>query len=450
MNIKPAPFVAIFGGACAGSEAAHQLAQRGIYVAVFDQQTLPYGKIEDGLPKWHVKLRDKEEAKINQKLSHPNVFFVPNTKLGRDIDFQDVVNNWGFSAVLLASGAWRDRPLPVEGVDAYVGKGLYYQNPFVDWFNHHHEPGYNKYDYHVADGAIVIGGGLASIDVVKILMLETTVEALAKRGIQMDVITLEHKGIPKALEELGLTFADLGLKGCTLFYRRRNIDMPLNTIPKDLPPDKVEKMQQVRVKILKNAMEKYLFHFQERSVPVDKIVENDRLVGLVFQRTEIVDGRVKSLPGTEFEVRAPLIVSSIGSIPEPIPGIPTRGELFDIRDEETGKLDDFDHVFALGNAVTGRGNIRESELHSRKVVTHVIENFLNWQEGDAETYTDESRLTPEVISQKKILTPSQVQSLLEKIQNRQKEVGYHGDFMKWVEEHLPVRLEDMVESAPKE
>ncbi|MCB0294232.1 MAG: hypothetical protein KDG51_03110, partial [Calditrichaeota bacterium] len=68
MKFHPGHFVALFGGACAGSEAAFQLANRGIYVAVFDQQALPYGKIEDGLPKWHVKLRDKEEAKIDQKL----------------------------------------------------------------------------------------------------------------------------------------------------------------------------------------------------------------------------------------------------------------------------------------------------------------------------------------------------------------------------------------------
>ncbi len=450
MNIHPAPFVAVFGGACAGSEAAHQLAQRGFYVAVFDQQTLPYGKIEDGLPKWHVKLRNKEENKINQKLSHPNVFFVPNTKLGADIQFQDVVKNWGFSAILLASGAWRDRPLPVEGVDAYVGKGLYYQNPFVDWFNHHHEPGYNRYNYHVEDDAVVVGGGLASIDVVKIVMLETTVAALAKRGIQMDVITLEHKGIPKALAELGLKFEDLGLKGCTLYYRRRNIDMPLSSIPPGATPEKIAKIQEVRKKILNNAMEKFLFRFQECSRPVDKIVEGDRLVGLVFQRTNIVDGRVKPLPGTEFEVRTPQVISSIGSIPEPIPGIPTRGELFDIRDEETGKLDDYENVFALGNAVTGRGNIRESELHARKVVRHVIENFLHWQEDDAERFQTDDQVTPDAEREKRILTTDKIQSVLERIRIRQQEVGYHGDFMKWVEEHLPIRLEDMVEGAQKE
>jgi len=56
-------FIAIVGGAVAGSEAAYQLAIRGFRVVVFDQNMLPYGKIEDGLPKWHDKLRNKEEEK---------------------------------------------------------------------------------------------------------------------------------------------------------------------------------------------------------------------------------------------------------------------------------------------------------------------------------------------------------------------------------------------------
>lgn len=55
----PSHLVAIFGGAVSGAEAAAQFTQRGIPCVVFDQNTLPYGKIEDGLPKWHVKLRDK-------------------------------------------------------------------------------------------------------------------------------------------------------------------------------------------------------------------------------------------------------------------------------------------------------------------------------------------------------------------------------------------------------
>ena len=108
MEMNPAHVVAVIGGAVAGSEAAANLAKRGILIVVFEQNIRPYGKIEDGLPKWHVKLQAKEENKIDEKLSGSNIIFVPNTSLNRDIDFQDLVNNWGFSAILLANGAWQD------------------------------------------------------------------------------------------------------------------------------------------------------------------------------------------------------------------------------------------------------------------------------------------------------------------------------------------------------
>jgi NADPH-dependent glutamate synthase beta subunit-like oxidoreductase len=50
----PQHAVAVVGGATAGAEAAGMLAARGVTVVVFEQNPRPYGKIEDGLPRWHV------------------------------------------------------------------------------------------------------------------------------------------------------------------------------------------------------------------------------------------------------------------------------------------------------------------------------------------------------------------------------------------------------------
>src|SRR5262249_14993703 len=49
--------VAIIGGATAGAEAAGMFADRGAIAVVFEQNARPYGKVEDGLPRWHAKLR---------------------------------------------------------------------------------------------------------------------------------------------------------------------------------------------------------------------------------------------------------------------------------------------------------------------------------------------------------------------------------------------------------
>ena len=207
--------VLVVGGAVAGSEAVAQFTQQGILTIVMEQNPRPYGKIEDGLPRWHVKLRRQEYDKIDAKLAHPNVRFIPLTKLSRDMTFEEILG-WGLSAVCLATGAWRDRPLPIPGIDAYVDRGFYYQNPFVYWFNHYEDPGYDGPTCEAPDGAIVVGGGLASLDVVKILQLETVGRALKAEGLPGEMLELEHKGIKRSLDALGITMGDLGVKGCTL------------------------------------------------------------------------------------------------------------------------------------------------------------------------------------------------------------------------------------------
>ena len=211
---SPNPCVAIVGAATAGAEVTGRLAARGAIVVVFEMNPRPYGKIEDGLPRWHEALRKKEYDTIRGKLSHPNVHYVPNTKLGRDIDFAELTREWGFTSVVLANGAWRDRPLPIEGVDDYLDKGLVYQNPFIVWFNHNREAGYTGPSFETPDDAIVVGGGLASIDVVKALMLENVIAKLAERGIEASLLELEVKGIPKILKQHDLEMSDLGLAGC--------------------------------------------------------------------------------------------------------------------------------------------------------------------------------------------------------------------------------------------
>src|SRR5438874_9840893 len=122
MASKDQHFVAVVGGAVSGSVAAEILANAGIRVAVIEQNTRPYGKIEDGLPRWHVEQRKQEYGRIDARMRKAGIMYVPATKLGRDVEFDDLVQNWGFSAVILANGAWRDRELGIAGEEAFAGK----------------------------------------------------------------------------------------------------------------------------------------------------------------------------------------------------------------------------------------------------------------------------------------------------------------------------------------
>jgi len=414
---------------------------------VFEQNPRPYGKIEDGLPRWHVALREKEYAAIRARLSSAGVQFVPNTSIGRDIQFRDLTHTWGFSGVVLACGAWRDRPLPIEGADQYVGKGLVYQNSFIIWFNHSDEADYAGEHYVPEDGVLVVGGGLASIDVAKALMLETTRAKLRERGIEADLIELEVKGIPKILARHDLTFEELGLTGCTLFYRRSAADMPLMEMPDAADDARQAKVRSARERMLGKAMEKYRFKFEPLCMPEGLIVEGGRLAGLRFRRTAIEKGRVVPCEET-FERRGPYTISSIGSIPEAIEGISMKGELFEFSDWNLGRLDGYPTVFSAGNVVTGKGNIVASRKHAREIGEAVIEAFLGIgddQHAGEEGVVDARRSAmreqaaqiAEAIKRQPPLTEAGLESLRERVRERQRAVGYPGDFQTWIDSVTP-------------
>jgi NADPH-dependent glutamate synthase beta subunit-like oxidoreductase len=443
--------VAVIGGATAGAEVAARLADHGARVVVFEMNARPFGKIEDGLPRWHVGLRQKEYDTIREKLSRPGVEFVPCTKIGRDLPFDAVAREWGFSAVVLANGAWRDRPLPVEGADAYVGRGLIYQNPFIIWFNHANEKDYEGERFVPADGALVVGGGLASIDVAKVLMLETTRSKLRERGIDVPMVELEVKGIPKTLEKHGLRFDDLGLAGCTLFYRRRVEDMPLAEIPEDADEKRREKAMNARRRLLEKAQEKYGFRVEPLSAPEALLVEDGRVVGLRLRRTKMENGKLVSTDET-YERRGAYVISSIGSIPEPIPGIAMKGELFAFTDWDVGRLDGYPNLFSVGNVVTGKGNIVASRKHATQVYDAALASFLGLAGDD---HADEAALAggpapgaaetaarvKQALAHAEPPPPDVADAILARVHERQRAVGYTGDLGTWLAQVTPPDLE---------
>lgn len=443
-------FVAVIGGAISGSVAAEVLADHGIRVAVFEQNARPYGKIEDGLPRWHVEQRKQEYARIDARLRKAGVYFVPCTKLGRDIDFADLSKNWGFSAVILANGAWRDRDLGIPEANQYVGKGLVYQNAFIYWYNHKNEQGYTGPRYETPDGALVVGGGLASIDVVKALQLENYERALRERGIETSFHELE-KGIPAVCKQHGVRPEDLDVKGCLLIYRRREQDMPLAQAPDNPTPDQIAKTEQVRQKMLRLAREKYLFRFQERRVPLGVIVENDKVAGLKVVETRVSGRSVEVVPGTEQEIRAPMVVSSIGSVPEMLPGISMKGEYYAFADEATPRHVEHPHVFGVGNVVTGQGNIRVSLVHSKAVCKKLVDDYARMVSDDenvvAMRNAAEQRAAEKaeaVIDRVECWPPlrtDQVAEIERRIQAVQQRVGYTGDYDAWIARVTPPDLE---------
>ena len=375
---------------------------------------------------------------------------IRNCRLGKDIHFKDITNNWGFNAVLLATGAWNDRPLPVSGIDKYLGKGFYYQNPFVQWFNLSHDPSYGGPDFEIRDGAVVIGGGLASIDVAKILMIETFRQAINKLGKNMDSITVERLGLSAAAEQVAVNLDDLDLKGCTVFYRRRIIDMPLSPDPVNKNEADMKKAHTVREKIVSLAMDKYKFKLVDCHSPKEIITDNERITGIIMQKNKIENGRAVPVKGEITRITTPLIISSIGSIPDIIDGIKGSDEKFDLDDPQSGRLTGYHNVFALGNAVTGKGNIKESQLHGRNVSESIIRDYLGVDQTEHKSdydfkndFVQQLQPVAEFVQKSKPLPEEKFNEIMYKVKNLQQKAGYENDYNSWIKKNLPIRLENM-------
>lgn len=446
-------YIAIIGGSISGSEAAFILAGKGYRVVVFEMNDLPYGKIEDGLPKWHINLRNKQEQNIDEKLNHPNIRFVPNVKIGREIDFDNLVNNWGFTVVILANGAWKDRDLPVTDINKFKDRGLVYQNALLYWYNHKHEPNYKGPIYTIKDGTVVIGGGLSSLDVMKLGMIELVQKALYKiKGLEVDLFTLEKKGILAVLNEYQTSLQELNLKGMTLVYRRNAMDMPLKT-PKDTTEESVIKAGIVSEKLLHKYANNFMFQFIPMSSPIDKIESNGELEAVVFYKNKIVNKKLVALKEETFTLKTPMLISSIGSLPEKIIGLPYDYSILKMKNDNGYRVDGFSNVFAIGNAVTGRGNIRESKKHGTQMTNKIIDNHLTkdkFFEIWLTNYNNSIKLEVQAqmddiemeIQSKKIMPNKVIDMILNKTKTLQEKVGYK-TYESWIKLKTPIRLEDM-------
>jgi hypothetical protein len=289
---------------------------------------------------------------------------------------------------------------------------------------------------------LVVGGGLASIDVAKILQLENYERVLRAHGVQPDVYELEKKGVPAVCKMHGTAPEDLGVKGCLLIYRRRGQDMPLAQSPENATPDQIAKTETARQKMLHLAQRKYLFRFQDRTIPTGLLVEDGRLVGLKVAETKVEGRKVEPLAGTEYELRAPIVISSIGSVPEKIPSVAMRGEYYDFTHETLPQYRESDHVFGVGNVVTGQGNIRSSLLHSQEVATKLIENYIGvaderpaperFYAGAEALGTAQAQAVRDRVQVMRGLSYDEIAAIEHRIRAFQKRVGYTGDYDSWI------------------
>ncbi|NIP32108.1 MAG: glutamate synthase small subunit [Candidatus Dadabacteria bacterium] len=161
-EVRTGKKVAVVGSGPAGLSCAAQLNKAGHLVTVYERDDRIGGLLMYGIPNPHL-----EKQVIDRRigiLSEEGINFVTNTEIGKDIDGNDLLNE--FDAVVICTGATKPRDLQVEGREL---NGIYFAMEFLkantkSLLDSNFEDG--KYISAKGKDVIVLGGGDTGTDCV--------------------------------------------------------------------------------------------------------------------------------------------------------------------------------------------------------------------------------------------------------------------------------------------
>ncbi len=159
--------IAVVGSGPSGMYCAEALLRGGpdVRVDVIDRLPTPFGLVRSGVAPDHQSTKGVARL-LDRTLAKPEVEFFGGVELGGDVTLVELRGL--YDAVVIATGASRDRTLdvPGEALSGVVSSGR-----FVGWYNHH--PDHADVELRDVRIAVVIGSGNVALDVARIL---------AKRG----------------------------------------------------------------------------------------------------------------------------------------------------------------------------------------------------------------------------------------------------------------------------
>jgi Pyridine nucleotide-disulphide oxidoreductase len=155
--------IAIIGSGPAGCYLADQLPRilPDASIDVLERLPVPFGLVRYGVAPDHQGTKAIARV-LDRVLSRERVGFFGNVEVGRDVQLEELMSL--YEAVVLATGATRDRRLgiPGESLPGVVGSSA-----FTGWYNGHPESqGPPAQDVR---SAVIIGNGNVAIDVVRVL-----------------------------------------------------------------------------------------------------------------------------------------------------------------------------------------------------------------------------------------------------------------------------------------
>jgi len=155
--------VAIVGAGPAGIYAADVLMKSDTSVSIdlYERQPAPFGLIRYGVAPDHPRIKGIVKA-LHQVLSKPEIRLIGNVEYGVDVKLDDLRRY--YDAVVLTTGAEKDRDLDIPGIDK---DGSYGGADFVSWFDGH--PDVPREWPLNAEQIAVVGAGNVGLDVARML-----------------------------------------------------------------------------------------------------------------------------------------------------------------------------------------------------------------------------------------------------------------------------------------
>ena len=319
--------VAVIGSGPSGLTCAGDLAKLGYDVTIFEALheaggVLVYGIPEFRLPKLDVVTKEVENVKALGVKIETNVI------IGRSITIDELMDEEGFEAVFIGSGAG----LPMfMGIPGETAKGVFSANEYLTR-NNLMKAFREDYDTPIVHGkkVAVVGGGNVAMDAARTAL---------RLGAEVHIV-----------------------------YRRSEAELP------------------ARAEEVHHAKEEGII-FDLLTNPTEILVdENDAVAGMKCIRMELgepdASGRRRpvEIPGSEFVLDVDTVIMSLGTSPNPLISSTTIGLDVNkrkciIADEETGKTSK-DGVYAGGDAVTGAATVILA-MGAGKAAAKGIHEFLS-------------------------------------------------------------------------
>ena len=321
--------IAIVGSGPAGyytAEAAVKKWGDEARIDVFDMLPVPFGLIRTGVAPDHQSIKGVSR-RYEKTAIGDTVRFVGNIAIGRDVSIEELQSL--YDAVILATGAPKDRLLRIDGSDAenVIGSAA-----FVGWYNGHPEFANLNPDLS-GRHAVVVGMGNVALDVARILSKtedefagsDIVTHALdALRNSSLESVTILGRRGP---HQIMMTPKELG----ELLQLERASPQVESA---DLPPlddDAVlEPGMRKSVTLLRefaaippniHGEKPIAIEFDFFASPKAIDVTDGRATGVVVERTVVEAGRAIGT-GETYRIPADIVITCIGYETSPIEGVP--------------------------------------------------------------------------------------------------------------------------------